>query len=274
MIRSLFYRLSIKQRFLVRRLFYMPLDFWNFLIRKNSNKLVPPKGKIFTGSGDFYAEGKEHVRFLKKHTKITPTATVLDIGSGIGRSAVGLTKYLSKQGSYFGFDVVPEGVAWCKKNISTQYSNFHFHFVDVHNDLYRASKEKASNLKFQYPDNTFDVVFLFSVFTHMELHEINHYLNEIYRVLKPSAYCLATFFLYQTDEEAMHNKKFTFPFAYSNYRLMSKNVKGANIAIDQSYLLRLTKEIGFVNKDLIKGYWSKTHPKTDNNYQDIIVLKK
>ncbi len=274
MFRSVFYKLSINQRYFVRRIFYFPIDFINFLLGKNKNKLVPPKGKIFTGSGDFYVEGKEHVRFLKTFANLKPNATVLDIGSGIGRTAVGLTHYLNKEGKYFGFDVVPAGVDWCKKNITAKFPNFHFDLIDVHNDLYRFSKEKATNLRFKYPDNTFDVVFLFSVFTHMELHEIDHYLKEIYRVLKPNSYCLATFFLYENAKEAMHNNSFKFPFEYSNYRLMNTKVKGANIALSQNYLLQLTQQIGFTNKNLVKGYWSQCYPKKDNNFQDIVVLQK
>ncbi len=272
-LRKIYYKLPIKLRYVVRRLYYLPIDIWTGIFSAKQ-ELIPPKGKIFIGSGDFYKQGQNHLEYLKKYTNITPSSKVLDVGFGIGRTAVALTSFLDKNGVYYGFDVVASGVDWCKKNITKKFSNFTFDLVDVNNDLYHSSQNSAESIRFDYKNNFFDVVFLFSVFTHMELTEIEHYLKEIYNVMKPNSYCLATFFLYDSDSEVMNNKDFQFPFKYTNYRLMDAKVKGANIAIKQEYLLDVIGQIGFENKKLIKGYWSMTHSKDENDFQDILILRK
>lgn len=43
----------------------------------------------------------------------------MDIGSGIGRTAVPLTKFLNPDARYEGFDVVKKGVKWCNAKIKT-----------------------------------------------------------------------------------------------------------------------------------------------------------
>ena len=48
---------------------------------------------------------------------------------------------------------------------------------------------------FPCADNSFDLVFLTSVFTHMFAGDVENYLSEISRVLKPGGKCLITWFL-------------------------------------------------------------------------------
>ena len=77
--------------------------------------MEPPKGKIFVGSGDFISQEKNTLELFKEYGNLLPEHTVLDIGSGIGRMAVPLTSYLNNTSQYEGFDIVAEGVNWCKK---------------------------------------------------------------------------------------------------------------------------------------------------------------
>ena len=99
------------------------------------------------------------------------------------------------------FDVVEKGVNWCNAKIKKDHPNFNFRYVPLNNDLYNPSSlAKASEFHFPYADEQFDLAFLFSIFTHMQTEEIDHYLTEIYRVLKPGGKCLATFFLYKEEK--------------------------------------------------------------------------
>jgi SAM-dependent methyltransferase len=107
-----------------------------------------------------------------------------------------LTGYLSEAGSYDGFDVVPEAIEWCVENISSKHPNFRFRHVDVSNRAYNPQGSlDPRQFTFPYADESFDFVFLTSVFTHMLPTEVRHYLGEIRRVLRPGGRCLATFFL-------------------------------------------------------------------------------
>ncbi|WP_082577831.1 class I SAM-dependent methyltransferase [Flavobacterium sp. Root186] len=275
-LRSLYYAISPKSRFLVRKIYYFPADFWNSLNRSN-NKYVPKKGDIFIGSGDFLSQGKHHLELLKEYTSLQPDHYVLDVGCGIGRAAVPLTQYLSKKGKYEGFDVVKKGIDWCRKNISKDFSNFNFQHISLNNDLYNLTNQKAENFKFPYEDNSFDTVFLFSVFTHMQPKEIQNYLNEIYRVLKTDGKCLSTFFIYDDQNEnyiSKENKGFCFPYQKENYRLMNEKVPSANIAFKEELLFEMVKKSQLKLENKIYGTWSNRAVNDLFDYQDIFILKK
>jgi len=167
LVRSLWFKLSPSVRYKLRRMFFFPLDTWERLSGKN-HKYVPPRGAVFTGgsdsAADFIAYGKQQVAILEKYTNLSPSDHVLDIGCGVGRTAIGLTGFLEKKGSYDGFDVVEKGIQWCQKGIGRDFSNFRFKHVSLFNDLYRKSGTDAANFKFPYPDNSFDM--LFSIHTY------------------------------------------------------------------------------------------------------------
>jgi len=110
--------------------------------------------------------------------------------------AIPLTKYLNKASHYEGFDIVADGINWCRENITTKYPNFNFRLADVFNKFYNPKGRKSpSDYEFPYENESFDFVFLTSVFTHMLPDGIENYMREIYRVLKKNGRCLITFFL-------------------------------------------------------------------------------
>lgn len=275
--RKIYYKLSPKLRFAVRKAYFLPIDIWETIIGKR-HKYEPHKGEIFIGSGDFIKQGVHHLDLLKKHLNLQPENAVLDIGSGIGRTAVALTKYLNSKGKYEGFDVVEKGVKWCNKKIKKDFPNFNFIYVPLQNDLYNTHKKKAQNYQFPYNNNSFDKVFLFSVFTHMTISEIAQYLKEIKRVLKPGGECLATFFIYTTQNEKMiadKNNQFSFPVNKGNYRLMNDEVKSANIALKNNLLDELIKQAELIKIKTIEGWWKNNIQKqNDNDYQDLVLIKK
>ena len=273
-LRNIYYSLSPELRLAVRKLYYLPHDLLQQLSGKRS-ELQPGKGDIYIGSGDFLSQGKKQVQTLTDHIDLKESDVVLDIGCGIGRTALPLTKILTT-GRYEGFDVVKKGVDWCKRNIGINYPNFHFTFVSLHNDLYNNFKAKGEEFSFPYPDRTFDKVFLFSVFTHMRIEEIQHYLTEIKRVLKPEGKCLATFFLYDKDFASKGpDDGFSFPYEYpAGYRLMSKKVQSANIAISLDLLNRMMDTVGLEIEKIEFGYWNgKIAKDLAVNFQDTVIIK-
>jgi tRNA A58 N-methylase Trm61 len=56
-------------------------------------------------------------RLFVEHCHIQPHYAVLDVGSGIGRMARPLTRFLNGAGAYYGFDIVKPGIQWCKKSM-------------------------------------------------------------------------------------------------------------------------------------------------------------
>ena len=279
-LRNIWYSLSSNQRFFIRRLYYLPKDTLDSISGKR-HKYVPPRGYIYTGSPasaeDYLKQGQHQLQMLKEYANLKPNHKVLDIGSGIGRTAIALTGYLNQNGSYEGFDVVERGVQWCNSHIRKENSNFNFKYVPLFNDLYNTAKLKATEFIFPYPDDSIDVAFSFSVFTHMQIEEIQHYFNQIYRVLRPGGVCLSTFFLYDdTSEEYISSKEdFSFPVEKSGYRLMNHNVKSGNIAIHKNKLFYMLGQEKFEEVKIIDGFWKdRERDIKKTEYPDMVVFRK
>ncbi|WP_431136413.1 class I SAM-dependent methyltransferase [Psychroserpens mesophilus] len=264
----------------MRRLYYFPIDTLD-KIQGKRHQYVPPRGSIYTGSPAnakaYIEQGKQQLTLLKNHINLKPTDTVLDIGSGIGRTAIALTEYLEPEGHYKGFDVVQLGVDWCNSKIGKDFSNFEFKYVPLFNDLYNTSALKAEEFVFPYDKSCFDKIFSFSVFTHMQINEIQNYFKEIYRVLKTDGLAFSTFFLYD-DENENHistENKFKFPIKKNGYRLMNEDVKSGNIAIHKTTLNTMLDRENLQLVTIVDGYW-KDHSNysKDSSYQDVVVFKK
>ena len=267
MLRNIYYALSPQLRLFVRKLVYWPVDLFS-----PKNNLIPPKGLIYTGRGDFLKAGKYWTNKFIEEGGLLSDDKLLDIGSGIGRMAVGLTSYL-KTGEYEGFDAVQQGVDWCQINIQSKFPNFQFKYVDLSNDLYKSSGIDASKFAFPYSTGHFNFAISISVFTHMLPHEINNYLAETARTLKPGGILFATFFIIEKDQ-INAREDFSFPYDYGHYYLMDQKVKSANVALDLSYLMSLIEKNGFILEKYVKGYWQKHVPHDSNDFQDYLILKK
>jgi ubiquinone/menaquinone biosynthesis C-methylase UbiE len=276
-LRKIYYLLSPNMRIFVRKVVYFPIDLYENNFGKKTDK-IPNKGDIFIGSGDFVAQGKHQLELLKTYTNLQPNHNVLDIGSGIGRTAFALKNYLSKTATYDGFDVVEKGVVWCQKNITNDFPNFNFKYTPLNNDLYYLTDKKAEKFTFPYEDNSFDTIFLFSVFTHMQPLEVQNYLNEMCRVLKPNGKCLATFFVYNNEIEsfiASENGTYIFPYKKEGFRLMNEKVPSANIAFEEENLKLMLKNADLKLNNQINGNW-KDKSKVDyiQDFQDVLVFEK
>ncbi len=275
--RDLYYMLTPRLRFLIRRLYYLPVDIFEKLSGRRDD-LTPPRGLVFVGFGDFKRSGELLLDQIKKVTDLQPTMAVLDVGCGIGRLAVPLTGILNKEGHYEGFDIVKIGIDWCNKNIKPKYPNFNFIHIDLKNDLYNLKTNKeAKNFVFPYKDNEFDLVILTSVFTHMMPDDVDNYLKEIFRVLKKGGKCFVTFFLLNDEIKSVIDNRdyFNFPFKYDNYRLLDKNVKEANIAYEESFLMNnLLKNNNLYVENIDYGWWSGKSREKSSGYQDSLLLVK
>ena len=199
-----------------RRALYTPylltLDGVDFILGRQK-ELTPPRYLDFAGT--FAGAGQEYVTYFKELCGLQPSHRTLDMGCGIGRVAVPLAEYLTT-GSYEGLDIVPSGIRWCQKNITPKYPRFRFQVADIYNRMYNpGGLFKSPDYPFPFSDGEFDLVFLISVFTHLLPIDLEHYVSEISRVLRPGGKCLYTTFL--LDDEArrgMESGKSAFDFKY------------------------------------------------------------
>jgi SAM-dependent methyltransferase len=274
--RKLYYTLSPKLRRVARRLYYLPIDFAESISGKR-DPMVPPRGKIFIGPGDFEKLGQKLVSDFQAYGHLKPSDRVLDIGCGIGRIAIPLTRFIDPKGSYHGFDIVKEGIDWCRKKISPLFPNFTFTHVALKNDLYNlGTRQLASEFTFPYPDKSFDFIILTSVFTHMQPEEVEQYLKEIARVMDNDATCFATFFIID-EYSATFLKNSSNPFfAYDhdNFLLHDDKVKDANIAFRLSFIETLLGKAGLCIETFHPGWWAGRDKTTQVDFQDVLILRK
>jgi ubiquinone/menaquinone biosynthesis C-methylase UbiE len=181
---------------------YESVHDWFEVLLRLRDPLTPPDRLIFVGGDhtNFRQLGDKWLRAFIDLCSLEPHERVLDVGCGIGRMAVALTQYLNRNGSYEGFDIVGPGIEWCRKQITSRFSNFRFCEADVFNRHYKPTgRFKASEYRFPYEDEDFDFVFLTSVFTHMFQPDVENYLAEVRRVMRSGGRCLITFFLLNED---------------------------------------------------------------------------
>lgn len=244
--------------------------------------LVPPGRLMFVGGTrrDFRSLGNKWVQTFIRVAELKPDEQVLDVGCGNGRMAVALTQYLSPQGRYEGFDIVKAGIDWCEHNISTRFTNFGFRHADVHNAEYNpGGRLDGSQYRFPYPDESFDFVFLTSVFTHMLPRDVRHYTTEVGRVLKPTGRCLSTFFLMNPearqliDSGAVGSER-SFRCNCGEHWTMGQEVAEAAVAYSEESVRELFRNAGLFVQRVLYGAWCGRPNPSSSHSQDIVLAGK
>ena len=264
--------MPVSIRLFGRKILYCPYSF--------GESLTPPSRlSSFYGKGNAVALGNHMVNSFISIAGLKPDEKVLDVGCGIGRVALPLTGYLGNKGQYYGFDIVPEGIKWCKKNIEPKFPHFHFQQADIYNRFYNPKgKYKASEYRFPFNDNTFDFIYLTSVFTHMLTKDLQHYMSEVSRVLKDdNGRCFITYFLINLDTLQLMNEgrshgNFRYMLDEHCYSLTDSDPERA-VAYDETFIRGIYKEN---NLDIIEplhyGSWRVNQPTLD--FQDVIVASR
>jgi len=234
---------------------------------------LPPLRLRFVGVGDFRTVGEELKELLIRFG-LKRSDRVLDIGSGVGRVAIPLTRYLDP-GTYDGFDVVRRGVTWCRRHITRLYPNFRFHHVKVQNSEYRGSGASASGFQFPFGDASFDVAFATSLFTHLVLEETRQYLKEAARVLAPGGQLFATFFILNDHSRNVLPRldaHYRFPIDRPPLRLADADNPAVGVAIDEAVLIGLIREAGFASYDIHYGQWAERPDGV--TFQDLVICRR
>jgi SAM-dependent methyltransferase len=270
---SLLRRLYYRRPFL-RRIYYFPQDCLERITRR-AGSLRPPRSLTLVGDGDFGKVGREFLGHFIRIGRLEPSDRVLEIGCGIGRMAIPLTQYLSDRGSYEGMDIVPAGIAWCKKNITPRFASFHFQLADIFNGQTNpAGRFKARDYRFPFPDESFDFVILTSVFTHMLVEDIENYLKEIARLLKSGGRCLASYFLLNPEAVVLlETGENRFKHQFGASRIVDPKMPEASIAHPEDTIRSLYRKFALrISEPIQYGYWCQRDRYL--SFQDIVVAEK
>ena len=260
----------------IRLVYWETLDALDVLAGRRDGR-VPPRRLHFVGKGDFLKIGHKFKQLLIEIGGLKSTDKVLDVGCGVGRIAIPLTEYLSKGGAYEGFDVVPAGIRWCKNNITKEYPNFRFQVADLYNKTYNPTgKYAACEFIFPYADNTFDMVILTSVFTHLLYEDAAHYIAEVTRVLRPGGRCFSTFFLLNDESRrAIEEGRSSQLFAYDHKqcKVEHSDTPEDAVAYDEEMIRDMfSAQALYYDSAVNYGRWSgRTDGRT---YQDLLVAIK
>lgn len=261
----------------LRRLYYLPV-YVAHRLRHSGSDMIPPASLMFVGLGDFVAIGREFRSYFVELAGLRPEHRVLDVGCGIGRMAIPLTEHLSAEGGYWGFDIVEKGIAWCKSRITPRFPNFRFQHSDVYNRHYNpGGRVLARDYRFPFDDGFFDFVFLTSVFTHVLPVDLENYLREMARVLKPGGRCFATLFLLQEESLALlragrSRMDFAIEVAPGCLTISADDPETA-IAYDEARVLALLERNGLrMRPPLHYGAWCGRERHL--SFQDIVIAEK
>lgn len=164
---------------------------------------LPRKEDLQVTGGAFRA-CYEFLGYFLTRAGLQPQHSVLEVGCGCGRMAYPLAYYLRPPGRYEGFDIVAHLVAAASSALTPTFPHVRFQAVDLWNSVYNPNgRLRASEFAFPYPEASFDLVFLTSVFTHMFPPDVRRYLAEIRRVLRPGGRVLLTAFLLTPESEGL-----------------------------------------------------------------------
>lgn len=163
---------------------------------------------------------------------------ILDFGCGCGRTLIHL-KHLAPAAQFDGTDIDANAISWCRAHL--KFASFSL------------SKETPP---IGYDTNTFDLIYVISVFTHLDEDYQFLWLEELRRISKPGGIVLLTVNGPKTEDGFLFERSYEkglFPAWYQN-----------------TYHSR-----AYVFENFGKCFQVLVHlPKSMNHHQDVVVLQK
>ena len=187
-------------------------------------------------------------------------STLVDVGSGVGKTALALRDYAYNGtrfgGRYVGFDVDPEMVAWCRRSFPADH--FRFERVDAKSTVY--NPDGSVDLPpLDVPDGTADLVFSHSLFSHLLEDDVRHYLREARRMLRPGGRTMMTFFCLE-DLEALDLLGGRWTFRHPVGPALVENAKypESAVAYRRDWMLQAAADAGFSSAEVALPYVQST----------------
>jgi SAM-dependent methyltransferase len=212
-----------------------------------------------------------------------PSSAMLDYGCGLGRLAYAASKYLSPEGSYFGYEPNPVALAFLKGAYAGR-ANFSFagrtlrrdeDYVAIERREARDGGDAAGEIDLSFVRRPLTVQWSCSVFTHMWVDPIVNVLKSIGPALAPGAVCVNTWLC--IDEFAAYALRCgvadrALPHQVNRAYTYSQTNPLVCTAYDLSTVREIYARADHDIVDILWGSWSGR----DNGvtYQDIVVSKR
>ncbi|GAC1329596.1 MAG: hypothetical protein NVSMB26_06040 [Beijerinckiaceae bacterium] len=189
------------------------------------------------------------LRAVADRLALTADKRVLDFGCGCGRVIVYLRHAVAAE--LVGTDIDAEAIAWCERNLASVGT------FSCNNAMPPLA----------FPDDSFDLTYAISVFTHLPERMQDVWLQELARVTKAGGYLLLT----TNDRHAVRLSKLRgLRFAMKGYLYVQVKTPGLPAFYGSA----------FHSESYIRRHWSRFFeivefkPKGVNRGQDLIVCRK
>ena len=149
--------------------------------------------------------------------------------------------------------------------------------ADLHNEFYNPrGKYQPENFRFPYEDNSFDFIFLTSVFTHLFPDAMRNYFSEIGRVLRPGGRSFITYLLVNPESTALIREgksRFDFVHKLNGCWTAFPDNPEAGLAFDEA-AIRNCYDGGQIHiEKLMHGRWCGRQSEY-GGFQDVIIGRK
>ena len=161
---------------------------------KYKDLLLPKKrsNQGLKNDEDYLNSGNEQINYLNENNLLDKNSNILDFGCGQGR-ILNCFKHVNVNfQSYTGVDTDGAAINWCSKYL-TYSDNIKFIHIPAFNQRY--NKEGVGLIELPFEKNTFDLIFLNSVFSHMLSSDIMFYLKEFHKILNNDGKIYLTAFI-------------------------------------------------------------------------------
>jgi ubiquinone/menaquinone biosynthesis C-methylase UbiE len=223
----------------------------------------------------FYAGARWMAETVKNECRLGPEGSVLDLGCGVGRLAIGLLDYLAPTGRYEGLDIDAASIRWAQRHVQGKHPGIRFQVADVRNEQYNPRGRIAPERhRLPFDDRAFDVAFLHSVFTHMVPTQVERYLGELRRVVRPGGYTHISYYLLNPEAHRLAGEgkaALEFPFDFGGYRSISRETPEYSVALEESLIREMYARHGLEIDEIAFGSWCGRAGA--RGYQDMIIAR-
>jgi len=243
---------------------------------------IPRPLAVRTGTLEgFTAVSDAHLAHLRRSGGLDAARNVVEIGCGVGRDAIALLRGAPQLETYLGIDVMAASIDWARGNISPRAPGYDFVHFDVADRQHNpAGSGCMTDYRIPRPAHSQDLVFLFSVFTHMFPADVALYLQEFSRILRSGGRVLASMFVMEPDDGAhllavggggLRGLTFRHEVAPGFFHNDPEVVPGAT-AYALPLLERMAGAAGLRLREYVRGSWRRDG-RWQVRGQDVVVLE-
>ena len=180
-------------------------------------------------------------------------STIVEIGCGCGRATHILRDFNFQgrgfRGHYYGIDIDDEALDWCRKNHDAERFTF---MKSSHGSVTYGGGNGEARYRIDLPDDSVDLVFSTSLFSHLLEPELRNYVEECHRILKPGRAMNMSAFLMDFPPPTLGNRH-TFGHRIGNAYVESLKVPEAAVAYQSEFLRSIMMESGFKSFEVFRG---------------------